>query len=263
MKTAAFRPGNAPALDRSTPRSSRRSHASLTNRPSKNCQAFPPRYESVSPHSTTLPRPTSPTNLADYIAELGILKIGGKKFFCPVEIQRKGRRMRPFRLSERRSSMPPSATRATARQHDLGTAPRRRSQCCQACQQMQVLQNQLPATCPRRKTQNAPTKSAQQAKPPSPANPACKTTAPPRQRGGKDPLEPLTQSTTERGSTPPQALDSMKAGGGRTPWFRKSNGTPEPGARHPVLNPAGTRSSPRTHAPRTDTPARSGSAPAG
>ena len=131
----------------------------------KNCQAFPPRYESVPPHSTTLPHPTSPTNLADYIAQLGILKIGAKKSFPPRRDPKKGRRVRPFLLSERRSSMPASVPYAIAPEHDLGTAPRRLSPCCQACQQMQVPQNQLPVTCPLRKTQTAPTKGAQPAKP--------------------------------------------------------------------------------------------------
>jgi hypothetical protein len=110
----------------------------------------------------------------------------GKGIFPPRRDPKKGRRVRPFLLSERRSSMPPSATRATALQHDLGTAPRHRSQCCQACQQMQVPQNQLPATCPRRKTQTASTKSAQQAKPrplpPTPLQDNCAPATARRQR---------------------------------------------------------------------------------
>ena len=167
----------------------------------KTCQAFPPRYESVPPHSTTLPRPTSPTNLADYIAQLGILKIGAKKSFPPRRDPEKGRRVRPFLLSERRSSMPASVPCATALKHDLGTAPRRRSQCCQACQQMQVPQNQIPVTCPLRKTQTASTKGAQQAKPRSPANPAPRTTAPPP--SGPTPHPPRSQEAAAHPSLGP------------------------------------------------------------
>ncbi len=43
------------------------------------CQAFPPQYKSVPPHSKTLPRQNTPTNLADLLPELGILIIGSKK----------------------------------------------------------------------------------------------------------------------------------------------------------------------------------------
>lgn len=144
----------------------------------KNCQAFPPRYESVPPHSTTLPRPTSPTNLANYIAQLGILKIGAKKSLPPRRDPERGRRERPFLLSERRSSMPPSVPCAITLTQDLGTAPRRRSRCCQTCQQMQAPQNQLPVTCPPWENTNRPTKGAQQAKPRSPAHPAARQVRP-------------------------------------------------------------------------------------
>ncbi len=60
---------------------------SLTGQMWKNCQAFRARYESFVQHSTPLPPQHSQRYLADFIAGLGILIIGGKEKISPAQTE--------------------------------------------------------------------------------------------------------------------------------------------------------------------------------